>query len=187
VNREIYFILIVSLVIFGLTTTVMAMNQLVKIDLSNSDGSLKLNDSTVNSAISKFPFFVLDCYVTWCEPCKTSSTVFYELASELRGQVTFGMIDIERNSVTARMYNITSYPTILIFKYGMLIDSQAGYSSKAELVDLIKMDDPGLNTSNIEFNAPHQPLVAPLRSNSTQMMTLVPIRDLMSYKITNNS
>lgn len=182
-NREIYFILIVSLVIFGLTTTAIAMDQLVKTDLSNSDESLKLNDSTVNSAINKFPFFVLDCYVTWCEPCKTSSIVLYELASELRGQVTFGMIDIERNSVTARMYNITSYPTILIFKNGFLIDSQAGYSSKTELIDLIKMGNPGLNTSNIE-NAPHQPLVAPLRSNSTQMTTIVPIRDLMSYKIT---
>ena len=101
-HRVMYFILIESLAIFGLATTAMAADQLMKTDLSNSDGILKLSDSTANTAINKFPFFVLDCYVPWCEPCKAMSTALYELAGELRGQVTFGLIDIENNSVTAR-------------------------------------------------------------------------------------
>ena len=180
--RVMYFILLASLAIFGLVTTVTATDQLIKTDLSNSDGSLKLNDNTANSAINKFPFFVLDCYVPWCEPCKSMSTALYELASELKGQVTFGLIDIENNSATARRYNITSYPTLLIFKNGMLVDSQAGYSSKSELVDLLKIDDPGLNTSNNELAVSHQTLITPFSSNSTQMTTLVPILDLMTYK-----
>jgi thioredoxin 1 len=181
VHRAMYFILIESLAIFGLMTTAMAADQLMKTDLSNSDGTLKLNDNTVNTAINKFPFFVLDCYVPWCEPCKAMSTAIYGLANELKGQVTFGQIDIENNSVTSRMYNITSYPTLLIFKNGMLIDRQEGFSSKSELVDLLQMDDPGLSTSNTELAASHQPPVTSLSSNSAQMTTLVPIRDLMTY------
>src|SRR5271157_5729149 len=183
--RVMYFILLASLAIFGLATTVMATDQLIKTDLSNSDGSLKLNDNTANSAINKFPFFVLDCYVPWCEPCKSMSTALYELASELKGQVTFGLIDIENNSVTTRRYNITSYPTLLIFKNGILVDTQAGYGSKSELVGLLQMDDPGLNTGNTELAAPHQPPITPLTlsSNYSQMTTLVPIRDLMTYKM----
>jgi thioredoxin-like negative regulator of GroEL len=180
VHRVMYFILIESLAIFSLATTVMATDQLIKADLSNSDGILKLNDSTENNAINKFPFFVLDCYVPWCEPCKTMSTALYELAGELRGQVTFGLIDIENNSVTTRRYNITSYPTLLIFKNGMLVDSQEGYGSKSELVDLLQMDDPGLKTGNAELAPLYQPPVTPFSSNSTQMTTLVPIRDLMA-------
>jgi thioredoxin 1 len=178
-----YFILIETLAIFGLTTTAMATDQLMKTDLSNSDGILKLNDNTVNIAINKFPFFVLDCYVPWCEPCKTLGTALNELASKMRGQVTFGQIDIENNSVTARKYNITSYPTLLIFKNGILIDSQEGYGSKSELVDLLQVDNPGLNTGNIELAASHQPPITPFSSDSTQMTTLVPIKDLMAYKI----
>jgi thioredoxin 1 len=177
-----YFILIETLATFGLMTTAMATDQLMKTDLSNSDGILKLNDNTVNIAINKFPFFVLDCYVPWCEPCKTLGTGLNELASKMRGQVTFGQIDIENNSVTARRYNITSYPTLLIFKNGMLIDSQEGYGSKSELVDLLQVDNPGLNTGNIELAASHQPPITPFSSDSTQMTTLVPIKDLMAYK-----
>jgi thioredoxin 1 len=180
VNRIMHFILIGSLAIFGLTTIVMATDQPIKTGLSNSDGILKLNDSTANNAINKFPFFILDCYAPCCEPCKTMSTALYELASELRGQVTFGLIDIENNSLTAKKFNITSYPTLLIFKNGILVDSQAGYSSKSEIIDLLQMDDPGLNASYIELTAPHQP-VTPLNSNSSQMTTLVPIRDLMTH------
>jgi thioredoxin 1 len=175
-----YFILIESLAIFGLMTTVTATDQLMKTEISNSDGILKLNDSTANAVIDKFPFFVLDCYVPWCEPCKTMGTALYEIASDLGGQVTFGIIDIENNSMIAKIYNITSYPTLLIFKNGKLVDSQAGYGSKSELVDLLQMDYPGLNTSNAGISASHHPLVAPLSSNSTQMTTLVPIRNMMT-------
>jgi thioredoxin 1 len=178
-----YFLLIESLAIFGLATTVMATDQLMKTDLSTSDGILKLSDSTVNTAINRFPFFVLDCYAPWCEPCKAMSTALYELAGELKGQVTFGRIDIENNTVTARRYNITSFPTLLIFKNGMLVDNQAGYGSKSELVDLLQTDDPGLNTGNAALAAPHQPPITQLRSNYSQMTALVPIRDLMTYQM----
>lgn len=180
-HRVMYFILIETLAIFGLTTTAMATDQLMKTDLSDSEGILKLNDNTVNIAINKFPFFVLDCYVPWCEPCKTLGTALDELASKMSGQVTFGQIDIENNSVTARRYSITSYPTLLIFKNGMLIDSQEGYGSKSQLVDLLQMDNPGLNTGNIELATPHQMPIAPFSSYSPQMTTLVPIKDLMAY------
>jgi thioredoxin 1 len=162
----------------------MATDQLMKTDLSNSDGILKLNDNTVNIAINKFPFFVLDCYVPWCEPCKTLGTALNELSSKMRGQVTFGQIDIENNSMTARRYNITSYPTLLIFKKGLLIDRQEGYGSKSELVDLVQMDYPGLKIINVELVASHQPPVIPLSSNSAQMTTLVLIRDLMNIQNT---
>lgn len=170
-----YFIFIESLMILALMTTVMAVDQPIKTEISDSDGILKLNDSTANIAINKFPFFVLDCYVPWCEPCKAMGTALYEIASDLEGQITFGIIDIENNSATARMYSITSYPTLLIFKNGMLVDSQAGYGSKSELVDLLQMDYPGLNTSRAEIAASHHLPVTQQSSSSAQMTTLVPV------------
>lgn len=185
VHRLMYFIFIESLMIFALITTVIASDQPMKTEISDSDGILKLNDSTANTAINKFPFFVLDCYVPWCEPCKTMSTALYGIAGELGGQVHFGIIDIENNSLTAKMYNITSYPTLLIFKNGMLVDSQAGYGSKSELVDLLNMDYPGLNTSSAEIADSHRLPVAPLSSNTAQMATLVPIRNTIDIKYPN--
>lgn len=75
------------------------------------------------------------------------------------------------------MYSIMSYPTLLIFKNGLLVDSQAGYGSKSELVDLLQMDYPGLNTSRAEIVASHHLPVTPLSSGFTQMTTLVPIEN----------
>lgn len=92
-HRFMYFIFIESLMILALMTNVMAADQPIKTEISDSDGILMLNDSTVNTAIIKFPFFVLDCYVPWCEPCKAMGTALNEIASDLGDQITFGIID----------------------------------------------------------------------------------------------
>lgn len=113
---------------------------------------LELNDSNVNNELSQYPFFVLDCYVTWCEPCKDLTSTLSELSSELKSQVAFGTIDVEENKETKELYNIFSYPAILFFKNGTLVDSQIGYGSKSELVERLQMIKPDLDISNVGAN-----------------------------------
>jgi thiol-disulfide isomerase/thioredoxin len=50
-----------------------------------------------------------------------------ELSLELSGQVTFGKINAEENNWT---YNVTSYPTLLMFKNGTLVEKEVGFGSK---------------------------------------------------------
>ena len=109
----------------------------------------ELNDSLVNSTISRYPFFALDGYAPWCEPCKEMNATLYLLSSELNGQIAFGTVDIENNTKTAQRYNITKYPTLLIFKNGTYIDRRGGFGTESEIVDTLKRWMPGLNTSQL--------------------------------------
>ncbi|MGA9097444.1 MAG: thioredoxin family protein, partial [Methanotrichaceae archaeon] len=108
-SRIIVYLVLVSLVAFSPIIASAANQQ----SSSNSSQGLifELNDSLVNGTISKYPFFVLDCYASWCEPCKEMNDTLHQLSSELNGQIVFGTIDVGNNSKVAQRYNITDYPT----------------------------------------------------------------------------
>jgi thioredoxin 1 len=70
-----------------------------------------------------------------------------ELSNELGRQVDFGRINGIENNNTARIFNVTSYPTILIFRNGTLVGKEAGFGSKLGIVSKLKKLKPELNTS----------------------------------------
>ncbi len=150
-RRIILYLLLVLLAAFSPIITSAAGQQ----SSSNSSQglALELNDSLVNSTISKYQFFALDCYAPWCPPCKEMNAAFNLLSSELNGQMAFGVIDVGNNSKIVKRYNITDLPTLLIFKNGTLIDTRLGYSNESDLVDTLKTFRPGLNTSRVEIVA----------------------------------
>jgi len=117
----------------------------------NSTDIFEVNDSTLNRTIDTHPFFILDCYAPWCEPCILLNTTIHKLANDLNGQIAVGQIDMDLNKRTEVMYNITGYPTILIFEKRKLVDRQLGNLSEPELIDVLSRVDPNLNTSNINL------------------------------------
>jgi thioredoxin 1 len=115
------------------------------------DPFLDLNDSTVNDAIASYPLFVLDCYISGCEPCEAMNITLSELSIEMNGQpVAFGKIDMYKNIETARRYNVTLYPTLLIFKNGTLESRDLGFESKSLIVKMINTLEPSMNTSRVK-------------------------------------
>ncbi len=157
-KRVILYLLLVSLAAFNPIITSAVGQQ------SNFNGSqgfiFELNDSQVNSTIGKYPLFALDGYATWCEPCKEMNATLHNLSSELQGQIVFGTIDIENNTETAQRYNITNYPTLLIYKNGTLVDKDIGFGTESELVNTFKMLMPGLNTSRVNLVPQPQTITA---------------------------
>jgi thioredoxin-like negative regulator of GroEL len=79
------------------------------------------------------------------------NTTIHKLANDLNGQIAVGQIDMDLNKRTEVMYNITGYPTILIFEKRKLVDRQLGNLSEPELIDVLSRVDPNLNTSNINL------------------------------------
>lgn len=154
-SRVIIYLLLVSLAAFS---PIIASTAYLQSSSNISNGLIpELNDSIVNSTIAKYPFFALDCYVPWCEPCKEMNATLNQLSNELDGQIAFGTIDVENNSQVAQRYNITHYPTLLIFNNGTLIDTQVGFGSKSEIVDIFKLLRPGLNISRVSLAVAVQP------------------------------
>lgn len=179
----IYLALIAQFTSIGIGMALILTDDNTMAEPNNLGTVLEFYDSNVNNELSQYPFLVLDCYVTWCEPCKDLTSTLSELSCELDGQVAFGTIDIEKNKETKELYDISSYPTILFFKNGTLVDSQIGYGSKSELVERLQMIKPDLNTSNVETNLrqimnEHPPsLTMPLRTSrnvSPDKMQIMP-------------
>lgn len=80
---------------------------------------------------------LVDCYATWCGPCRMLAPVIEELSTEIK-DYTFYKVDVDENEEIARDYGIMSIPTLLIFENGELKEKIVGLRSKNELIDLLK-------------------------------------------------
>ncbi|MEH6780474.1 MAG: thioredoxin domain-containing protein, partial [Rhodoglobus sp.] len=61
----------------------------------------------------------------WCGPCKQFGPIF-EAASEAHPDITFGKVDTEDQQELAGAAGITSIPTLMVFREGVLVFSQPG-------------------------------------------------------------
>jgi thioredoxin 1 len=68
---------------------------------------------------------LVDFWAEWCGPCKRFGPV-YEDASEKHPDIVFGKVDTEAEQALARAANITSIPTLMAFRDGILVFAQPG-------------------------------------------------------------
>lgn len=100
-------------------------------DLPNKP--LTVTDKDINESIKKYDFFVIDCWASWCSPCRMVSPIIEQLAKEMHGRIVFGKLNVDENPETSIKHQIMSIPTFLIFKKGNLIDRLIGAYPKEEL------------------------------------------------------
>ena len=79
---------------------------------------------------------LIDFFAEWCGPCKMLSPVLDAVASEL-SNVSIGKVDIDNASATAEKYDVSSIPTLILFKNGEEVDRVVGLKDKDTLVKLI--------------------------------------------------
>lgn len=99
--------------------------------------TVELTKDNFESTVTGEGITLVDWWAEWCGPCKQFGPVF-ENASEQHGDVTFGKIDTEAQGELAAAAQITSIPTLMAFRDGILVFNQAGAMPGQALEQLLQ-------------------------------------------------
>lgn len=96
----------------------------------------KLGSSDFNAAIQKGVVLV-DFFAEWCPPCKIIAPILDDIAQEMHGKVSFYKVDIDQANDLASESQVTSIPTLVLFKNGKEVNRAVGARDKRALVEFV--------------------------------------------------
>jgi thioredoxin 1 len=99
---------------------------------------LEFTDSNFDSDVlqSDQPVLV-DFWAPWCGPCRMIAPTVEQIAGEYAGKVRVGKLNTDENPQIAASHNISSIPTLLLFKGGRVVDKTIGVVPKQHLVAML--------------------------------------------------
>ena len=98
--------------------------------------TMELTLETFENTIKQDGITFVDFWAEWCGPCRMFGPIFEE-ASEQNPDIRFGKVDTEAQQELAGMAGISSIPTLMIFRDGILLFNQAGALPAPALAELI--------------------------------------------------
>ena len=98
--------------------------------------TVDLTQDTFEETVTREGIVLVDFWAPWCGPCRMFAPVF-EKAAEAHPDITFAKVDTEAQPVLAGGMGITSIPTLMVFRDGVVLYAEPGALPAPALEQLV--------------------------------------------------
>jgi thioredoxin 1 len=109
----------------------------------SENGVMEFTEQNFESEVLKSQLPVLvDFWAEWCGPCKMLTPIIELVAGENKGVIKIGKLNIDNAPQIASRYGVSSIPTLLFVKNGVVVEQHVGMLAKkvldAKIAQLLK-------------------------------------------------
>ena len=95
---------------------------------------VEITDQNFETEVLKSDLPILiDFWAVWCGPCRQIAPTVEALATDYKGKLKVGKMDIDHHQIVPQQYGIRSIPTLLIFKGGKVVGQVIGAVPRSKL------------------------------------------------------
>ncbi len=98
---------------------------------------VELTVEAFEQTIKRDGMVLVDFWAPWCAPCRAFAPIFEKVA-EAHPEITFAKVNTEEQQDLAMALGISSIPTLMAFRDGILLYAQPGLVPAAALEELIR-------------------------------------------------
>ena len=102
-----------------------------EIEVSDNDFEQKVVEKSKDVPV------MVDFWAEWCPPCKRLGPTLEKLAKEYNGKFLLAKVDLQHNKQKAQEYEVSSIPTIKLFKNGKVVDEFIGAIPEEEVKEFL--------------------------------------------------
>jgi thioredoxin len=98
--------------------------------------TVDITEATFNDTVSGNPIVFIDFWAAWCGPCRQFAPT-YSKVSEANPDIVFAKVDTEAEQQLAGAFNITSIPTLMAIREGVVLFANPGAMPESQLNELV--------------------------------------------------
>lgn len=95
---------------------------------------LRVTDATFDKEVLGADLVLVDFWAPWCAPCRALNPIL----AKVEKQYKVVKIDIDECPALALRFNVSSIPTLLVFKKGKVVSQSVGMASEQAILRVMQ-------------------------------------------------